>query len=285
MSPRAVAEWMLFATTLIWGSTFVAVKLALSDPAPLRLNAVRFTLAAVLLLPWVRPALRRSTRPLVRDAAGLALLICFGFSLQTIGLVYTTASKSAFITAMMVVFTPLLQLLLTGRPPRAAHWIGIGTVVAGLWLLTAPAGGLNRGDALTLACAAVFALYIVRLDGIAPRHDLNALAFWQIALTAGLSWIGAAGERGTLTFTPKLAGILVYLAVGATIVTTYVQTRFQRDTTPTRAALIYTLEPVWAAALAAVTVGDRLDRGGWVGAGLILAGILVSERPWAVRNG
>jgi drug/metabolite transporter (DMT)-like permease len=290
-TPRTIAELALAGTTFIWGSTFVLVKLGLAELPPLLFNALRFTLAAALLLPWALRPLARVAETggraglarLLADGAWLAVLIVLGFGLQTAGLKYTTASNSAFITGMMVLFTPLLQLALHGRRPQPENVVGIAIVLVGLALLTAPSGRMSLGDLLTLACAAVFALYIVQIDTTSRRHDLTALTFVQIAGAAALDWLAAfALEPLALRVSAGSIAILIYLALFATIVTTYVMTRYQRDTTPTRAAIIYTVEPVWAAALGYWVLQERLGPSGLLGAALIIAGILISEL-WGKR--
>ena len=152
-------------------------------------------------------------------------------------------------------------------------------VVAGLWLLTDPRGGANIGDLLALLCAISFAVFIVSLDEVSRRHDVAALTFVQIASTALYSWIGVALWERPALFEPTWIGIsvILYLATAATILTGYVMTRYQKDTTPVRAVIIYTIEPVWTALMAAVLLGERLGIAGIIGGGLILIGILVAE--------
>jgi drug/metabolite transporter (DMT)-like permease len=282
LSRRSTAELLLFATTFIWSSTFVALKWGLEELSPLWLMAWRFSLAtavgsAVLLWQGARP-----TRAALRDGHLLGLLLFAGFALQTIGLRYTTASKSAFITGLMVAFTPVVQYFWKRRLPTRANFMGILIVVGGLWLLTDPfqagAGGFNRGDAMTLLCAVAFACYIVALDQTAHRHAVLPFTIIQIASMALYSWAGAwLLEAPVLPRAGVSLGVIVYLALAATLLTGYLMTRYQRDTTPTRAAIIYTVEPVWASLMAAALLGERLTGPAMVGGGLILTGVLFSQ--------
>lgn len=279
-SERLTAELILFATTFIWSSTFIVLKWGIEELSPLLFLALRFTLAVALFALLFPAAVRRVTKDAFHHGAGLALFFTLGFVLQTVGLQYTTASKSAFITGLMVVFTPLIQYVWERRPPTRANLAGIAVVLTGLWLLTDPlaGGGLNRGDLLTFFCAVSFACYIVYMDLVSRRHEPLTLTFAQIAPTALYCWLGVA-----LLETPRAAptwvGIsaIVYLAVAATIVTGFVMTRYQKETTPTRAVVIYTVEPVWTALMAAALLGERLGPASIIGGGLILAGVLVSE--------
>jgi drug/metabolite transporter (DMT)-like permease len=274
-----MAEQILFAATFIWGGTFVIAKLGLEDVSPLFLNALRFTIAAFLFLILFPKHLLQVSQDSFYKGGILGLLLCLGFATQTVGLQYTTASKSAFITAMFVVFTPFFQLVIEKRRPYVSNLVGIIIVSVGLWFLAAPSGGgFNIGDGLTLLCAIVFGLYIVALDIFSKRYDIVHLTFLQLFSCAAWSWIGVGLlEIPVFKSTPNAFWSLGYLTILATVVTTYIQTRFQKDTTPTRAAIIYTIEPVWAAILGYVLLEERLGMVGVLGAGLIIAGILISE--------
>jgi drug/metabolite transporter (DMT)-like permease len=279
MQLRTRAELWLLCCTLIWGSTFVVVKGGLDDASPLLLNSVRFLLASALFVPFALPALRAMSRAAVLRGGILGALLFAGFATQTVGLRYTTASKSAFVTGMLVVLTPIFQLLFARRPLRPGNVLGVALVTLGLYLLTSPEGsGFNVGDSLTLACAVAFALYIVLLDLYTRAHDPRALTLLQFGFTAVLS-TAAAPLVEDLRFepTPALLSTVAFLAVMATVVAIYVQTRYQRDTTPTRAAVIFSLEPVFAALLAWAVRGEALGVLGIVGGAVIVAGVLVSE--------
>jgi drug/metabolite transporter (DMT)-like permease len=265
--------------TFIWAGTFVVVKGALADLSPFLLVALRFTIATLVLLPFAVPFLRRMNRTVLWKGFLLGFLIYLGFILQTVGLNYTTASKSAFITGMLVIFTPFFQFILLKRPPRWSNLAGIFMVSVGLWLLTAPAGGgINRGDFLTLLCALSFSLSIVLIDRFTKEHDPFQLTFLEIASPALFGWLALPFfERPVFSPTPFALFTLGYTAILATVVTTYVQTTYQRDTTPTRAALIFTLEPVWTALLGFIFLNELLGLKGLFGGGLIITGILLSE--------
>lgn len=279
MSRRAVAELFFFASTFIWAGTFSAIKWGLEDLSPLLLVALRFTLSALLFGSIFLKYLIRIDRKVFLESGILGGLLFLAFASQTAGLQYTTTSKSAFITAMMVLFTPLFQFFIERKRPTPANLLGVGIVTVGLWLLTSPAGGgFNRGDALTLLCASSFGLYIVMMDIISRRHDTLHLTFLQIAFCAAFTWLCVPwAETSHWRLSAGALWALAYLAIPATLLTTYIYTRYQRDTTPTRAAVIFTLEPVWAAILGFLFFQEVLGVPGLLGAALIVAGILVSE--------
>jgi len=279
VTKKTKAETALLATTLIWGSTFAVQKIGLHDISPMMLVTCRFSVAVcVFLFLFWRRIFPISVSALVKGSI-LGLFLFLGFIVQTIGLNYTTASKSAFITSMMVVFVPVLQFIVEKRSPTFGNIIGIAIVSIGLWLLTMPAGSaFTVGDALTLLSSLLFAIYIVYLDVISHEMTAIQLTFLQTAITALLSVLCVLVFEGVhLNATTRLLASLVYLTFFATVLTTYIQTRFQKDTTPTRAAIIFTIEPLIASIIAYLVLGEQLGGLGVLGGGLIVGGVLLSE--------
>ncbi len=215
----------------------------------------------------------------MKSGVVLGVLLYIGFAVQTVGLQYTTASKSAFFTGMLVVFTPIVQFIVEKRLPMLGNIIGVLLSAIGLFLLTSPEGSaFNIGDALTLLCAILFGFYIVYLDVVSQRDDRDVLTFMQIFVCAVLGIIFAVSfEDIRFSVNSDLISSLLYLTIFATILTTWIQNRFQGDTTPTRAAVIFTLEPVIAATFAYYVRDEVLGTVGLVGAGVIIVGLLVSE--------
>jgi drug/metabolite transporter (DMT)-like permease len=271
-------ELALVAVTAVWGSTFVLVRDAVAQVPPFAFIAYRF-LAAAALLAAIRPRLAAGAgRPLTAAGvlAGLALFAGYGF--QTVGLQYTTASNAGFITGLAVVLTPLLAALLLRQPP--GRWPVAGALLAatGLALLSLQQLEVRRGDALVLGCAVAFAAHILLLGRFAPRFPSYPLAVVQLG-TAGLLALGWAGVAGDLVV-PGSAEVWVALAITAVAASAgafLVQTRAQQEVSPTRTAVILTMEPVFAGLFGFLLAGERLSGRGWVGAGLILAGMLVAE--------
>jgi len=279
MTRRGRAELYLFGTTFIWGGTFVAVKLGLGDISPILFVALRFTLAAAVLFLFGIRQILHSNRELFWKGNFLGFLLFVGFALQTVGLNDTTASKSAFITGLMVIFTPFFQFAIENRPPRLGNILGVITVTAGLWLLTSPSGaGFTFGDFLTLLCAAVFGLYIVMLDIISKKADALPLTFFQMMIPAVLGWVTAPGFETLMWFPTQTAIVtLVFCAILGNCLCGYIQARYQRDTTPTRTAIIFTIEPLWASILGYVMLREVIGYWGIAGGIMIVAGILISE--------
>jgi drug/metabolite transporter (DMT)-like permease len=240
---------------------------------------VRFGLATLIFFPLSFSSLLRLNRLALLRGVILGVLLFGGFAAQTMGLQYTTASKSGFITGLLVVFTPIFQMLLERKKPNAGNAIGVLLVTLGLFLLTSPGGaGFNRGDLLTLLCAVIFALYIVYLDIFSKECNVSQLTFLQMLITVSLSIVGTLTlETRHFQVTPRLLFALGYLSILATVVTLYLQTRFQKLTSPTRAAIIFSLEPVFSAIIAYLFGNERIGAAGMLGGGLMVAGLLVSE--------
>ncbi len=279
MSRSRKAELVLLSITVIWGGTFAVVKFALTDASPLVFVAVRFGAAALIFPLIYRKNYFSIDMSTLMGGLFLGSLLMIGFAFQTVGLKYTTASKSAFITGLLVAFTPLAQAVIERRMPTRGNLIGVALVAVGLYLLTSPGGqGFNIGDILTLFCAISYAIYIVYLDVYSKKHDVSKLTFLQLGVTAMLSiTVAPFVETIHIHFTTGLLWALLYTSVLATVFATYLQTKYQRDTTPVRAAIIFSMEPVLANVIAFFAFGEFVGWIGLIGGALIVAGLLASE--------
>jgi drug/metabolite transporter (DMT)-like permease len=285
--PRSLkAHLLLVLITLIWGSTFVLIKEALADASPLLLNAVRMSLAAVLLAAYYRKDLVRLERPVLIAGATVGLFLFLGYAFQTAGLRLTTPSKSAFLTGVSTVLVPLL--LVTIWRTRVHPWRGVGIVLAlgGLFLMTVPAGAqgmadfanINRGDLLTIACALAFAFQIVFLGRATRRFPFEPIAVLQIAVAAlAMCLATPLLERPHMRLSGTVVTAIVVTGVLGTAVAFTVQAWAQQFTPATHTALIFTLEPVFAWLTSFLYLKERLGFRAGSGALLILAGVLVSE--------
>jgi drug/metabolite transporter (DMT)-like permease len=288
--PRSLqAHLLLVLATLVWGSTFLAIKLALADSSPLVFNAVRMTAAAAMLGALFFRQLRSLPAGALRAGFEVGTLLWLGYEFQSAGLLYTSASKSAFVTGISVVLVPLLLAVFWRRHVHRFTLAGVAAACVGLYLLCVPGaglalwsanlGGLNRGDLLTLGCAVSFAFEIIVLGRAAQHYDFVHLVPVEIAVCAGwmLVSIPIAEPHGFLRLTPSLMAALAYTALPGTVACFLIQAWAQRYTPPTHAALIFSLEPVFAALLSYLLIGERLGARGVLGAALILAGVLASE--------
>ena len=279
MTVRSRAEIALASMTFIWGGSFAVVKIGMRDVSPVLMIAVRFGIATLILLPLVWKKVRPFPAATLVKGSILGLFLFLGFVAQNIGLTITTASKSAFITGLMVIFVPILQYVIERKAPKIGNALGVLIVGAGLWFLTSPDGSsFNLGDALTVVCAILFAVYIVYLDVVANETTTERLLLVQLGSMTVYS-ILATVLMETPRFVVNEGSLLTlaYLTFLATLLTTWAQTRFQKDTTPTRAVVIFSVEPVIASGIAYVLLGETLGPVGILGGALILGGVLLSE--------
>lgn len=285
VSLRLKADLSLGLVAFIWGATFVVVQGALNDASSLVFVSLRMWLATVLLLAFAGRRGELRARGLARAGVCVGFFLWAGFVLQTAGLLFTTPAKSAFITSMYVVFVPLFQVVFFRRRLSAGIGIGAGAAFLGLYFLTMPAGQLSFGigDLLTLGCAVAFAGHIISVGRFAPKFSAGALAVWQVGACMVFSFfaVPAAHFLGLepLRLTVNWRVVVALLITGAlgTALAFFIQTWAQRFTTSAHTAILFSLEPVFAALASYVVVGEILTPRGWLGAALILAGILLAE--------
>jgi len=274
-----MAQLALLLTTVIWAATFPATKLALEQVLPLSLLFLRFLISSLVLASVVVLAGRpiRRTRESLRTAAVASVFLFLGYATQTVGMRYTTASNSAFITALYSVLVPLFL-----RRFDLRHWAALTFAVSGLWVLIRPSAAMNRGDLYTLACAVAFALHIIVVEAYVHRTEVLSFSAWQLVMVTS-ALVGPALMEGyrpwTVAVTPTLVWALVITGVLATALAFCVQVWAQRVVPAQRVALIFALEPALAAWFAWLVLGERLDTMGWVGSGLITAGVLIGTMP------
>ncbi len=264
----------LLATTLVWGATFPATKAALAQIPPLSFLFLRFGLGAAgaLAVAWSCGFRLEWNRAVLRMSLVATGWLWLGYVCQTVGLRYTTASNSAFITVLYVVFVPIFL-----RRFGAATWSAIGLATAGLWLLVKPSASVNLGDLLNLACAAAFAGHIACLERFTRAGQSVSLFLWQMifitAAMGGATWWEGPGVEAFRPTGVLVVGLLVtgVLATGAFAVQMWVQ----RVVPAQQVALIFALEPACAAWLAWLFLGETLDVQGWIGSACILAATLI----------
>jgi drug/metabolite transporter (DMT)-like permease len=282
--PRLRADAAILAAALLWATTGPALRYLIGDGG-IDLSktftlAIRFTVAAAAVALW-RPAVLR-VRGVEREwaiALWLGLLMGGAYVTQLIGLDTIAATRSHFITNLSVVFVPLMQTFYLHRRPSRGALAGVALALTGLGLLTDPFHGrLTAGDLWTLLCALTYTLYMIELQRLGPMLPLSRLLFGQFLLIAGVTWpVWVVSGGIDVPVGGWIWALLLYLAVMCTLVTIFLHNRFQRDTTPTRAALIFALGPVFTFAIAWLTLGETLAPVQIVGALLIVVAVAVTE--------
>lgn len=280
--PHLIADGVLLGVSVFWGTSFAIIKEALGETSPANFLFIRFLFAFLLILPvgWSR---RQSwSKEFLMPGVIIGFFLFSAFMTQAWGLVYTSASRSGFITGLSVILVPLLSIIILRQMPARLTTLGAGLAFMGLYLLTSAdqAQGLpfNFGDALTLVCAFFWAGHILTLGRYSPGGDTFWLTFLQLltACAGSFAWVSLSGKLN-LTLSPGVYGAALYLAVACTILAYLGQTWAQSRTTPTRTAIILSMEPVFAALFAWWWMGERMGVFGWMGAGLILCGIIMAE--------
>jgi len=279
--PKSIqADLALIAITFVWGSTFTVVKTSLDQISPILFVSLRFWLATVIVLAFMPRQIFKMSRKTLGRGLLLSLFLLGGIVFQTLGLRSASPSNSAFITALSVLLVPLLGFSFFRDRPRLQTLIGIILATLGLYFLLVHLSEMNvtSGDILTLICAVLFAFQILFVGKFVATTDYRPLMLLQVAGVAVFSTVMIPFlETPAVVWNSQLVLSFFVTSVLATAIAFYVQARAQQFTTANRAALIFSLEPFFAALFAYWLLGNVLTAREWIGGLLILAGILVSE--------
>jgi len=276
----------LLIVTLVWGTTFPAMKALTADVSPAWIVFTRFALAALLLSPFLVRAARRD----LTSGFMLGLLLFFCYVFQVEGLALTSSNRNAFICGLNVLIVPLLGVL-AGRPPERRIMIALALAVAGLAALCWDGGAWSFGDTLALGAALCFGLYIKMMEihtrGAKRLMTLTAMQIVTVAVCA-LAWLLVTevplGGSEASAYWARIGGALgagavniIYLGLVATAAIISLQTWGQRHSTANEAAVIYAFEPAAAAFFAYFWLGETMTARGWIGAALLISGMIVSQ--------
>ena len=270
------AELVLLSLTAWWGGTFVVVKDALADADPVTLLALRFGIAAIAGLMMARG--RAFDRTLLKPGLLLGTLLFLGYQLQTWGQVYTTPSRSAFLTGLMVLLVPFVSPFIVKKWPGPFAFAGVALAAVGLFVMTgASFSGFGLGEGLTLLCAVAYAFHIALTEKFAPgRRPFGLLAaqLWPTAVLCALAY--PFGPKH-LNPTPSLWAAVLGLGVLGSALAIGLQMWAQARTTAVRAALLFATEPVFAAALSLLLKREPYTAALGAGGALIVFGVVVGE--------
>lgn len=291
MKKPITANTSLLLVTFIWGTTFVLVQNAIDSLKPFAFNGIRFLIAAIILGLWLiifeKRQLKFLNKELLLKGSFIGFWLFLGYAAQTIGLLYTTSSKSGFITGLNVVLVPIFSMLLLKQTLSKNAILGVVVATIGLFLLTATdISGVNIGDALTFICAISFALQIIftgKYTGNYPTLLLTVVQITTVSLLALLSSFLFEDWKTTfnpdIIFSKDVLSALIITSVFATAFAFLAQTKFQKYTTTTRVALIFAMEPVFAAIAGYVWAHDRLTYSALFGCLFIFLGMIIAELP------
>ena len=267
----------LLGVCVVWGSTFIVVKDAVKRMPVMDFLAWRFGIAAIVMAV-ARPHAVRALDPTARrHGFFLGLALAAGYVAQTFGLERTPATVSGFITGLFVVFTPLFVALFLRKRVDTTSWVGVAIATAGLALLSLHGFSVGSGEAITLLCAIAFALHVVGLGAWSTAKDAYGLAVVQLSTVAVVSALAAAPDSLAPPPDAGVWGAIALTALAATAIGFYVQTWAQAHLAPTRAAVVMTMEPVFAGVFGVAFGGDDLTARVVVGGLLVLAAMLLVE--------
>ena len=277
-------ELALALASALYGSTFVVVQDSLEHITPSGFNVLRFGIATIALVPlvarrdWRGPDVRPtdSARTLIGAGVGLGLVGIVAYQTQNVGLHHTSTSNSSFITGLFVVFTPLLAAIRYRRLPRRGVVMAVACALLGLFLLTGATLDVGFGDGVTVITAIAWSVWLIGTGEVTRRFDTFALILVQV-ITIGLGSAVIAAFEGFGAITGIVVVAVLMTGVGCSAIAFSLSAWAQRVIDPERAGVINLLEPVVAGSIG-YFVGERLGVSGYVGAALILAGILVVER-------
>jgi drug/metabolite transporter (DMT)-like permease len=278
------AEIILLFVTFSWGLTFPLIKISLEFISPVFFISIRFFIALILFCLLFRRKIIFSDFSKWKYGIILGIFIFFGFAFQTVGLKFTTASKSAFITGTSLIIIPFAQYFILKHKPKPENIAGAIVVIAGLYILsesylTKP----NTGDILTLFCATAFAIHIVLLDKYSRVINFNYLVFGQFLTMTILSLIFMLifevfiYDDLYINLSTDLIFPIFYTSVFSILMSIILMTKYQHETTPLRAGIIYNMESLFAVFFAFILLGEILNLNQIIGAIIMLLGLFVSE--------
>ncbi len=281
------ATLLLLLGTLFWGMTFVFIKEGIAEINLYNFLVWRFAIAATILWLMFPRMHRKLTRQMVIYGIVLGMVLSIGYITQTVGLVYTSASKAAFITGLSVVFVPVMMALTRQQRPSAMQGVAVIMAAIGLALLTLSSSiAINPGDVWVFVCAIAFAGYIILVGKYTKIFASIPFTVIQLYTVAGISFVIAAGTRALSVPRGYIVWqAIIFCALFATSFMYAIQNRFQKFISEVKAAIIFSFEPLFAAITAWFYLHEQLTARIMFGGAFIFAGMLFAELRWSdVRN-
>lgn len=266
----------LTLTTLFWGGSFLFTKIGLATIPPIHFVAMRFGLATLIMLFIANKRLKLLSSQTIKRGATVGLALGITNLVFVFGISGTSISRAGILNNLFVLFIPILSKLIWRDRIGTANMIGIALAATGIGLLAGGGGGFNAGDLVSTICAFCIAIHILTVSKVLTGDDdIYLVSLVQFAVVAILAVsLALILPQPAYTLSNRAIGTIVYCAILPTVFCFTLQNRFQRYTTPTRAGLIYTLDPVWSLLAGFFVLGERLSKEEWYGCGLLFAAVL-----------
>ena len=276
---RIIAIFLLVLTTVLWGTSFILTKNITEDVPIFLYMGLRFAIAFLGFAPLFFRLKHLNKKALLMSLI-TGMVYFFGFAIQTTGLQTTTAGKAGFVTGLSAIIVPFIAWLGFKKPLNKRIWISVILSVLGMALLLLEGeSGINVGDLIVLGSAFFWALFIIYNDKYVPLVDIYSYSMIQIAVISCTSFISSFlfGESySSLSFSPSFWWVMVYMGIGVMTLTILFQNWGQQYQGPTQTAIIFTLEPVFAALFGFIIGNEILSLFGWLGCGLIFVAIIIT---------
>ncbi|AYV56603.1 DMT family transporter [Leptospira kmetyi] len=281
-------EAYLILCTLIWGGTFTMTIFGLRDTSPSIFLGLRFGIASLIFLPFAWKEFKKG-KIWYPGAFLLGMFLYLGFACETVGLKTTTATKSSFLIGTLVVITPFLEALFKRRMPAKGNLFGAAVVFTGISLIFLGEIGregsfqIASGDWITLGGALFFSLYIIQMDRMGSNVPIRVSVFYQsfvagfFALVSVIVLHETGIEEAKLNPSMRLIPGVLYNALLASVLTTFLQTKYQHHVSPTRVGIIFSLEPVFSSIIAYGMLGESSGPIRIAGCAIVFCGLILAE--------
>ena len=295
IKPGKSGTLLIFAATLIWGIGVVALRAGMNYMGPFTLTAVRFLIGGSAALGPVLYYSRKRMLlfPPKKQKPGQALkiglicgaVLCLSVSLRQFGLLYSAVGRVSFITSLYVILVPMVGLFFGRKIPKAV-WVGIPISIIGMYFLGFSGGmTLNLGDMFALAAAFGFASHILLIHRFAQNYDTMTLVCIQAFTVGGISLILAfIFESPSFSALWNGLGYILYAGIMSSFVANILQIRAQRNTDPAIASILFSMEAVFATVVSWIVLSEHLSSREIIGCGLLLAAVIISKSPLALRR-
>ncbi len=276
-----IADLLLLSVTVFWGSTFIIVKQSIAIMPTFAFLSIRFWLASIILILLFFKKLKHLNKQILKDGVWLGIMLFLSYAFQTVALEYSKASVVGFLTGLNVVIVPFLSAFIIKKMPSIFSQVGVALALVGVALMSLNDNfSISAGDSLAIICAIFISIHIIMTDRFSRKHDTYLLTTIQITVLAILSTITSL-IREPYILPAHFNGYLIFsfliTSIFATVYAFVIQTTMQQYTTPTKTALIFTMEPVMAGIFGYMLGHEVLSARGYAGSVVIFTGLLIAE--------